>query len=275
MREWFTPFPKADFSPKGLAELAMLQVEGLTVGQGQRTLITDLTFELGANQILCVLGPNGSGKTTLVRTLLGLHTAEKGTIVIYGQDQSKLDQRTLARLISWLPQEESAVYPFTAKQVVLGGVRPWDDRFWDTPDDDQAALNALEKVGATSFADRIVSSLSGGEKQRVLVARLLAQETPVIVLDEPVAQQDPSQTQAIAQTLRQLSAEGKAILAVVHDLNLALALSDQILVLDGSGGWVLGSPGEILEAGVLEKVFGISLERIRLKDGTEQVVSTI
>lgn len=207
-----------------------LQVTGLSWHYGRQPVLQDLSFAVPAGTLCTILGRNGSGKSTLLRLLAGLLPVPPGTIYLGAQDLSRTTPATRARLLGYLPQFHQPVFPFAVREVVVTGRA---SRVWLAPGaaDYAKATAALDLLGLGHLAPRPYTELSGGERQLVLLARLLAQEPQVLLLDEPLAHLDLANQVKLLQLLRRLAQEGRTIVAVLHDPTLALGYGDQHLCL--------------------------------------------
>ncbi len=244
-----------------------LEVRGLTVvyASGKRTLVAlrDVSLQVGVGEMLGLVGPNGSGKTTLIRAVTKVVSPVSGGVRLCGADVGSLSQVEVARRVAVVPQEPLLPEAFTALECVLMGRTPHLRLLENEGAGDfEAARQAMVRTDTWELAERPVGELSGGERQRVVVARALAQETPVLLLDEPTAHLDIGHQASVLGLMRALCREeGKAVLAVVHDLTLAAAYCDRLVML-GAGGTVAaeGSAGEILRPELLAEAYGARVE---------------
>jgi ABC-type cobalamin/Fe3+-siderophores transport system ATPase subunit len=244
-----------------------LYVRALTVAyvSGKQSLVAlrDVSLNVEAGEVVGLVGPNGSGKTTLIRAVTKVVQPVGGEIRIGGDDVASLAQVEIARRVAVVPQEPLLPEAFTALDCVLMGRTP-HLRLLENEGvrDFEAARIAMQRTGTWELAERPVGQLSGGERQRVVVARALAQETPLLLLDEPTAHLDIGHQASVLGLMRSLCRdEGKAVLAVVHDLTLAAAYCDRLALLRTGGSLVAeGSPGEILRPGLLSQVYGASVD---------------
>ncbi len=226
----------------------MLKLRHLTAGYGEKTVLHDISLDFPTGTVTAILGPNGCGKSTLLRAAAGLLPVMEGQI---------LAKEPWARHIAYLPQSRP-VPEMTARQLVLHGRFPWLG--WPRRyrrEDLEIAKAAMERLGIAGFADRPLAELSGGTRQRCYFAMALAQEASTILLDEPTSWLDIGHQYRLMDLLRSLAAEGKAVAAVLHDLPLALRYADRVAVLEEGRLRFLGTTGEALESGILEKVFGV------------------
>jgi iron complex transport system ATP-binding protein len=219
----------------------MICVENASVGYGRIRVLNQITFQVAPGELVAVLGKNGCGKTTLLRLLTGRLRPQGGTVELKGKAPYRMPPRLRGRTVALLPQRPPVVPKVCAAEFVLLGRYPHCPAFAPfRRQDHEAAWTALEQVGAVDLATRPVSTLSVGELSRVLLAQVLAQDTPIVLLDEPAAHLDPAWAASVFAILENLRDQGKTILVVAHDLNLAalhcsrfLALEDGRLVFDG------------------------------------------
>lgn len=191
----------------------LLECRDVCVDVRGKSLLTNVNFALRQGEHKVIIGPNGAGKTTLLRAILGSLTIRGGSILLGGQELSSLRQAEIAKLISYVPQLLAAEIPYSVREFVAMGRYAYggDPR-------DAAVESALKAVGVEGFADRVVSSLSGGERQRVCIAAALAQQAPILILDEPLVHLDPSQRMEVQRALRELPKE-VTVMVVTHDLD--------------------------------------------------------
>jgi len=239
----------------------MLSIQSLSAGYGPRLVLDDITLSVSPGEVLAVIGPNGAGKSTLIRAVSGVLPPRRGSVHAFGEDVTRLSSLQRARFLAVVPQAKELPNAFTVYQTVLLGRTPhltWLGRAGES--DHRRVKLALERTFTLELADRRVSELSGGEQQRVLLARALAQDTPILLLDEPTTHLDLQHQSGLLNLVRQLSAEEDlAILMVVHDLNLA---SVYVALLVGGHLQALGSPKEVLTAEALSQVYHVPVNVI-------------
>ena len=215
--------------------MTMLKVEHLTCGYGGAPVVKDLSFEVPAGGRLCILGPNGRGKTTLLRALAGLLPHE-GKVTAEGRDLAAMDRRQLARTVALLSQISSVYFSYTVYETVLMGryAHQTGGAFSGPgPEDRAIALECMERTGVADLRDRQVTELSGGQLQRVFLARTFAQQPRIILLDEPTNHLDLKYQVELVQELKAWAAgEGRCVVGVLHDVNLALDLADLFLLME-------------------------------------------
>lgn len=233
---------------------ALLQLSALTVRRGGRTPVQGATLKVNPGEFVGLIGPNGAGKTTLLRAALGL-VAHEGR-----SNLAAFPPAARARVAAFMPQSREIAWPVTVETLVsLGRVGG---------DDPGAVDRALERLDLTAFRDRRATELSGGEQARALLARALAQETPLLIADEPAAGLDPAAQLRVMQLFRDLAEEGRGILASVHDLGLAARFCHRLVVMAGGRIITEGPPDEVLDDDLLAEVFGIRAYRTETETGT-------
>ncbi|HEX5408343.1 MAG TPA: ABC transporter ATP-binding protein [Gemmatimonadaceae bacterium] len=221
-----------------------------------RAAVDDISFAAPPAQITAVVGPNGSGKSTLVRALLGMLPLVSGTIRVDGLDGATRDRRAFARRVAVVTQRESLVFPMPVREYVALGRYPHEGS-WHAAgvEDERAVDNAVKLAGILPFALRSTEELSGGEWQRVRIARALAQCAPALVLDEPTTFLDIAHEMAMFELFTRLARGGTAVLLVSHQLNLVARIADRIVLLHQGRVAAAGTPNEVMRAAVLEPVY--------------------
>ena len=238
-----------------------LRLEGIVAGYGGAPAVRGVTLGVPAGEVVGLVGPNGSGKTTLVRVASRALRPVHGRVVVAGRDPYGLPARKAARLVAVVPQDVAPVFSFTALEVTLMGRSPYRSAWGGGAGDWALARAAMELTGVAHLADRPIDELSGGERRRVILAQALAQDAPVLLLDEPTTHLDIRHVAELLGTMRRLAADdGKAVLAVFHDLNLAAAACDRIVVLSDGEVAAEGTPEEVVTAGLLRSVYGVEAE---------------
>jgi iron complex transport system ATP-binding protein len=236
----------------------MLKCENLSIVIDGRTLVRQLSLELGSGELICMLGPNGVGKTLTLHTLAGLLPPANGTVILDGEDMRGLSRREIAQRLGLLLQDDSTSFPATVRDTVLMGRHPHLGPLAGESATDWAFADAaMAAMDLTSLGHRSVATLSGGERRRVAIARLLTQDPAVLLLDEPVNHLDPRHQVAAMKHFRDRAGNGAGMLMSLHDSALAMRHADRALLLFADGSWQLGSTSEALTADNLERLFNI------------------
>lgn len=248
--------------------LALLETQALEIGYKAKSIATGLELSLMSGKLVCLLGPNGAGKSTLMRTIAGLQPPLAGTIQI-DSSTSPFSSSFLASHISVVLSEFEGVGGMKVRELVELGRAPYSDWSGKLSPDDKAKIEAsLAQTDVASLATRSIGTLSDGERQRVMIARALAQETPLILLDEPTSHLDISHRVNVMRLLHNLTrTEGKGILLSSHDLDLALQGADEIWLLSEDGTMTVGAPEDLLLSGQIAKAYGSGGEEYDWKEG--------
>jgi iron complex transport system ATP-binding protein len=250
---------------------ATFSLRDITFGYDGTEIFRDLRLDIPAGSFTGVIGRNGAGKTTLFHLLTGGLRPRSGSVSLRGNDIRSYAPRDRARLIAVVLQSEDMVFPFTVRAMVLLGRGPHLGYFgYETEADLEAADRAMEQAGVREFAERKVTDLSGGELHRVLIARALAQDAPILLLDEPNAHLDLRHQVELFELLARLHAGGKTILCITHDLNLAAKYCERLILLDEGRTVADGTPVQVLTEESIAKHFGVRA-RVTLEDGAPSI----
>ncbi|MBM4081278.1 MAG: heme ABC transporter ATP-binding protein [Planctomycetes bacterium] len=235
----------------------MIEVSQLTFSYNLRPVLDGVELTVGRGEFVGLLGPNGSGKTTLLRLLSRVLRPKSGRVCIEGRDLAHMPQAEIARIVAVVPQETALVFPFTVAEVVLMGRSPHLGLLaFEREKDVEIARQAMAQTDTLSFADRYLHELSGGEKQGVIIARALAQEPKILLLDEPTAFLDIKHQISVYELLVRLNREcGLTILAVSHDLNLAAQYCQRLVLLKQGKVFAGGPPAQVVTAENIRQVY--------------------
>jgi iron complex transport system ATP-binding protein len=227
-------------------------------GYTAHPLFSDFSLGIADQEFFGVIGPNGSGKTTLLRLLARLLIPRSGTILVQGKPLAGYDHRELSRLIGFMPQENHFAFDFTVEEVVMMGRNPFLGRFQRPGKLDQTQVRAaMEFTDTWSFKDKGINEVSGGERQRVVLARTLTQEPRVLLLDEPTSHLDIHHQLRILEILRRLNRQGIAIVVNLHDLNLASLACSRLLLLDKGKPLACDIPEKVLKPELIRQAYGV------------------
>lgn len=248
--------------PAPSPSLPVLELRSVALRLGERWLFEDLSFALRPGEFVALLGPNGAGKSSLLSLLSGERSPSRGAVLWEGRELSDLAPLERARRLALLPQESAISFPFTALEVATMGRYPHGG---SSEEQRSFALRSLARCGADGLAERLYPTLSGGERQRVQLARVLAQiaEAPrghgrCLLLDEPTSNLDLAHQHATLRLAKELAEEGVAVLAILHDLNLAASYADRIALLDGGRLCAVGPPEEVLRPAAIRETYGVA-----------------
>ena len=239
----------------------MIELKCLNAFYGERKVLESINLQLEEGRIYVIIGPNGSGKSTLMKAILGLLDRTEGEILFDGTDIRNLTLKDIARKASFLSQSRNTPN-ITAARMVLHGRFPsrgWPRRY--SREDRRIVRASMEKTGCLELGNRMMTDLSGGERQKVYLAMALAQDTDAIFMDEPTTYLDPEHQLAVMESAKKMKDEGKTVVMVLHDLPLALENADSILVMEDGRIKKEGKPEEIYRSGIIEEVFNVRLER--------------
>ena len=244
----------------------MLTIKNVSIGYGtQPATLQNVSVQVDRSEILCLIGKNGLGKTTLLRGITGLLPLRNGTILYDHTDLTEMDPRTRARLVSVVPQAVRLPPGYTVYETVSHGRTPYLNWYGRLSGADEEIIgNAIRITGLQDFSEKEVSSLSGGEQQRVILARALAQNAPVMILDEPTNYLDLHYQVALLKLEREICRKNRlAVILIMHDLNLAARFADRIAILHNGRIAEVGTPSEVLREDLLSEVYDTPVRVIR------------
>lgn len=249
----------------------LLKGEGLTAMLGERRVLDGLDIEVGRGEVVGLIGPNGAGKTSALRALLRLLPLEAGRVILLGQEVTQEPAYRLAGRASYLPQGQGADWPLTVERLVALGRLPHRTAWQPLGEEDRAAVaRALKAADAGHLTGRVVTGLSGGERARVLLARALAVEAPLLLVDEPIVSLDPYHQLSVMDSLRAEAGRGRGVLVVLHDLAFAARYCDRLYLISEGRLEAQGPAAEVLTEALLESIY-----RVRVRRGPEGEISLL
>ncbi len=236
----------------------VIELKDFSFGIGRKTILKELSLSVEQGDYLSIIGPNGAGKSTFLKCLIRIFTGGQGSILIQGRPLKKYAQRDLARLMSYVPQAGEHIPPFTVREFVLMGRYPYLSRFSSTTrEDETAADKALAMTGTEEFAERQMTALSGGERQKVLIAATLAQGAEILLLDEPTTFLDPGHQYDINRIIKKVNTDsGVTVLSVTHDINHAVLYGKKVLAFKGGAVAFHGAPKDVMNNDTLKRIYG-------------------
>lgn len=237
-----------------------VDVRDVYFSYGKRDVLRNVSFSVNQSELISIVGPNGAGKSTLFQCMLGNAKGFTGVIAFDGQSVLRMDARALARKVAYVPQSHDAAFHYTVMDMVLMGTAAWTSAFTSPGRrQEDVAAQALEKVGIANLAMRDYARISGGERQLVLIARALAQQSRVLIMDEPTANLDFGNQTRVLKQIRTLADEGYTVIQSTHNPEQAYSFSDRILAMHGGGLIAEGAPKEIFSAGLISRLYGIDV----------------
>lgn len=247
--------------------MTRLSVSGLSVDLSGREIVRSVSLDLAPGGIVGLIGPNGAGKSTLLKAMLGL-IPSRGRVAYDGTPLSAIGRARLARIASFLPQDREIAWPLSVESVVALGRTPYLAPMAGLTDRDRDEIErAIEITDVAHLRDRTVSTLSGGERARVLMARVLAQATPVLIADEPIAALDPGHQIALLETFDELAQAGRTIIVSLHEVALAARWCRRLVLLGDGRVAADGPPADVLTPEIFADVYGVRIHRTETEDG--------
>ncbi|MFK5970472.1 MAG: ABC transporter ATP-binding protein [Candidatus Marithrix sp.] len=243
-----------------------LEVQQVGIKIEEHWLIRNVSLKLPKNKFTVLIGPNGAGKTTLLKLLAGLWQPTEGKVILNGNNLHQFKRIELAKQLTFVPQNSNINFAFTVKDIVMMGRNPHLRRFQPITGLEHVK-QAMKRTDISHLADRLVTTLSGGEMQRVIIARSLATQANIILLDEPTASLDISHAIEILELLQELVTEGHTIILSIHDINLAIRYADNIILINQGNIIAHGSPNQILTDDIMSNIFKVNVERIITSEG--------
>lgn len=245
----------------------MLEVDSLAYSYGNGTVFENVSFSLKIGDVMCILGPNGAGKSTLIKCIAGIFKPAAGSVRIMGEDTASLGAMEIARSIGYVPQQNEVIFPFTVLDFVVMGRTPHIPLFSSPNNKDMdIAREALSMVGVADLADRTVSSLSGGQRQIVLIARALAQQPALLLLDEPTAHLDFGNQILVLETVQKLAAKGMSILMNTHMPDHAFLVGNSAAALTENKLVAVGEVKTVVNSQIMSSLYGVKVAVREMED---------
>ena len=244
--------------------MSILQAQQLDIGYGATRIVQDLSFSPPPGKVTALIGPNGCGKSTLLKAFARILTPQAGSLSLDGKAYRDLSARDLARKVAFLPQVLPIPEGVSVRQLVAYGRSPHNSLWGRLSGADQHSVEqALQRMELETLADRPLSDLSGGQRQRAWLAMILAQDAAIVLLDEPTTYLDISHQAELLDLMRALSAEGKTVITVLHDINQACRYADHLAVMQAGRLVASGAPGDVLNAELVCRVFDVQVQIMR------------
>jgi iron complex transport system ATP-binding protein len=249
-------------------DIPFLEAQGLEFAYGDRVVLRDVGFSLARGELLGMLGPNGAGKSTLFRCILGLERRYSGEVLLEGENIRQISPRLMARTVAYVPQNHSPSFNYSVMDMVLMGTAA-QGKEWASPNarQKQNALDALDRLGVADFGNRDFIHLSGGERQLVLIARALAQQATLLVMDEPTANLDYGNQIRVLLQVKALSRQGFSIIMSTHNPEHAFLFTDRVLALHNGVIVAAGPPAQVLTAGLIRTLYNVDVRLRRDEAG--------
>lgn len=255
-QEWTSEIPVFARVPVARTREALLEVSDLRAGYGKNEIVHGISFSIGRGEFVCIIGANGCGKTTVLKSMLGLIKPFSGSVRVSGVETATMTEKERAKHFAYIPQAHMPPFPFSVADVIIMGRTPYINRLAVvSPDDRRIAYEAMMQLGIEHFAERTYTKLSGGQQQLVLIARALAQQPDVLVMDEPTASLDFGNQQMVLSRMRQLTRAGTSVLMVTHDPDHALFCADRVVVMREGAVMADGTPEQVMTSESLNAVY--------------------
>ena len=238
-----------------------LQIKNAKCGYLKKTILENVSFEIGTGDILCILGPNGVGKTTLFKTILGFLKLKGGSILLDGEDINKWSRKEFAKAIGYLPQTHIPPFPYKVRDVVVMG-RTAHLGIFSSPssEDYEIAEKTIDLLGIAHLTDKVYTEISGGERQLVLIARALAQEPKILIMDEPTSNLDYGNQVRVLKHIKELSKRNIGIIMTSHFPDHAFMASTKVLAINGGEEYSIGTSEEVVTSQLLQKIYNIRVQ---------------
>lgn len=253
----------------------MIQVRDVEFSYGKQKVLKGISFCMEKGEFVCVLGANGCGKTTLLKSILAFLTPQHGQVLLYGKDIHQMDERERARKIAYIPQYHTPPFPFTVRDVVLMGRTPHLSRICrPTEKDCRIADESMERLGIAHYANKSYTALSGGQRQMVVIARALAQQPDLLIMDEPTASLDFGNQYLVLAQVKKLAREGMGVLMVTHNPDHAFYCADRIIAMEDGKILSMGDAGKVINEAVMKAIYHmpVKVRSVSLGEGLDATI---
>ena len=253
----------------------MIQVRDVEFSYGKQEVLKGISFCMEKGEFVCVLGANGCGKTTLLKSILAFLTPQHAQVLLYGKDIHQMDERERARKIAYIPQYHTPPFPFTVRDVVLMGRTPHLSRICrPTEKDCRIADESMERLGIAHYANKSYTALSGGQRQMVVIARALAQQPDLLIMDEPTASLDFGNQYLVLAQVKKLAREGMGVLMVTHNPDHAFYCADRIIAMEDGKILSMGDAGKVINEAVMKAVYHmpVKVRSVSLGEGLDATI---
>ena len=253
----------------------MIQVRDVEFSYGKQEVLKGISFCMEKGEFVCVLGANGCGKTTLLKSILAFLTPQHGQVLLYGKDIHQMDESERARKIAYIPQYHTPPFPFTVRDVVLMGRTPHLSRICrPTEKDCRIADESMERLGIAHYANKSYTALSGGQRQMVVIARALAQQPDLLIMDEPTASLDFGNQYLVLAQVKKLAREGMGVLMVTHNPDHAFYCADRIIAMEDGKILSMGDAGKVINEAVMKAVYHmpVKVRSVSLGEGLDATI---
>lgn len=238
-----------------------LEIKNAICGYGKKTILNDISFEMGTGDILCILGPNGVGKTTLFKTILGFLKLKGGSILLDGQDIDKWSRKDFAKSIGYVPQAHTPPFPYKVREVVVMGRTAHLGMFSSPSQKDyEFAEEIIDSLGISYLKDNVYTEISGGERQLVLIARALAQDPKILIMDEPTSNLDYGNQVRVLKHINKLAKRDIGIIMTSHFPDHAFMSSTKVLAINRGNDFIIGTPDEVITSELLQRIYNIRVQ---------------
>ena len=253
----------------------MIQVRDVEFSYGKQEVLKGISFCMEKGEFVCVLGANGCGKTPLLKSILAFLTPQHGQVLLYGKDIHQMDERERARKIAYIPQYHTPPFPFTVRDVVLMGRTPHLSRICrPTEKDCRIADESMERLGIAHYANKSYTALSGGQRQMVVIARALAQQPDLLIMDEPTASLDFGNQYLVLAQVKKLAREGMGVLMVTHNPDHAFYCADRIIAMEDGKILSMGDAGKVINEAAMKAVYHmpVKVRSVSLGEGLDATI---